>query len=150
MITRSGHLKVVLGALGLSCSLRRGRATNIRKQMTVYFGIGSMTILKRGAVQMATKSTSSSRRRYEEEVEVLLDGMAEWQHSIHSIHGNLGEIAGSSISKEDRLRSRFLTMLRQPHRLMFQQLSTLQRIQRLPRIPLRTIINLSRMTMPKL
>lgn len=94
MITRLGHLKEISGALGPLCNLRRGRATNTRKQMTVYFGIGSMIILNRGVVQMAMKSTSSSRKRYEEGVEILVGSIAESQDSIHSIHANLGEIGG--------------------------------------------------------
>lgn len=63
MITRLGPLQEILGALGPLRNLRRARATNTRKQMTVYFGTGSTIILKRGVVQMATKFTSSSRQR---------------------------------------------------------------------------------------
>ena len=63
MITELGHLKEILGALGLSYSLRRGRAINTRKQMTVYFGTGSMKIPRRVVVQVATRSTSSLRER---------------------------------------------------------------------------------------
>ena len=63
MITELDHRKEILGALGLLYSLRRGRAINTRKPMTVYFGTGSMKILKRVVVQMATRSTSSLRKR---------------------------------------------------------------------------------------
>lgn len=63
MITRLGHRKEISGALGPSCNPRRGRVTDIRQQRTVYFGIGSMITLKRGVVQMAMRSTSSSSKR---------------------------------------------------------------------------------------
>ena len=63
MIIELDHLKEILGALGLLYNLQRGRAINTRKPMTVYFGTGSMRILKRVVVQMATRSTSSLRKR---------------------------------------------------------------------------------------
>ena len=63
MITELDHLREVLGALGLSYNLRRGHAINTRKPTTVYFGTGSMKILKKAVVQMAMRSTSSLRKR---------------------------------------------------------------------------------------
>ena len=63
MIIELDHLKETLGALGLSYNLRRGHATNTQTPMTVYFGTGSMKILKRVVVQMATRSTSNLRKR---------------------------------------------------------------------------------------
>ena len=59
IITELDHLKETLGALGLLYNLRRGRAINTRKPMTLYFGTGSMKILKRLVVLMATRFTSS-------------------------------------------------------------------------------------------
>lgn len=56
-----GHLKVISGALGLLYNLPRGRATSTRKQMTVYFGTGSMKTLKKEVVQTAMRFTSSLR-----------------------------------------------------------------------------------------
>ena len=62
-ITEWDHLKEILGALGLLYNLRKGRAINTRKPMTIYFGTGSMKTLKKVVVQMATRFTSSLRKR---------------------------------------------------------------------------------------